>query len=163
LWMQILFSGEYAWKIAPDQQVVVGPPTNEELPKEYVKNTEKYSSQVSLKVFPDGGTLIQNYTAGVPFPHLTEPNLGDKILWNLWYRYFPRIEVSHHLQSLLIDKYHQIFTQDLLATYTRLAHLSEPGLPIYDPTQPATDIALYIEVIAPEQSKYTVVPYYILS
>src|ERR1700692_247314 len=50
LWMQILFSGEYAYKLAPDQQVVVGPPTIKALPKEYAKNTEKYSGQVSLKV-----------------------------------------------------------------------------------------------------------------
>src|ERR1700676_2889098 len=45
LWMQILFAGQYAYKLAPDQQVVIGPPTKVELPKEYVKNTEKYSSQ----------------------------------------------------------------------------------------------------------------------
>src|SRR6202049_1292793 len=27
VWMQWLFSGEYAYKLTPDQQVVVGPPT----------------------------------------------------------------------------------------------------------------------------------------
>ena len=50
LWMQILFSGEYSYKLAPGQQVVVGPPTVKSLPKEYAKNTEKYSGQVGLKV-----------------------------------------------------------------------------------------------------------------
>ena len=72
LWMQMLFSGQYAYKLAPDQQIVVGPPTKKELPKEYVKNTEKYSGQVSLTALPDGGTLIHNYTAGEPLPLLTE-------------------------------------------------------------------------------------------
>src|ERR1700730_18315822 len=52
LWMQILFAGQYAYKLAPDQQIVVGPTTKVVLPKEYVKNTEKYSSQVGLKVLP---------------------------------------------------------------------------------------------------------------
>jgi Protein of unknown function (DUF1329) len=156
LWMQILFAGQYAYKLAPDQQVVVGPTTKVVLPKEYVKNTEKYSSQVSLKVLPDGGTLIQNYTAGIPFPHLSEPNLGDKILWNLWYRYTPRIEVNHADQQALVDKYHQIFTQLLFATYMRLGHVSEPGVPIYDPTVPGTDYAIYAQITEPEQSKYTV-------
>jgi hypothetical protein len=40
LWMQIVFSGQYAYKLAPDQQVVVGPPTKKSLPKEYAINTE---------------------------------------------------------------------------------------------------------------------------
>ena len=93
LWMQVVFSGEYAFKLAPDQQVVVGPVTARPYPKEYAKNTEKYSSQVSLKKTPEGGSLIDNYTAGQPFPHLTNPNIADKILWNLWYRYTPRVEI----------------------------------------------------------------------
>ena len=94
LWMQIFFSGEYAFKLAPDQQVVVGPVTPRPYPKEYAKNTEKYSGQVGLKVQADGGTVIQNYTAGQPFPHPTNPNIGDKLLWDFWYRYLPRVEIS---------------------------------------------------------------------
>ena len=30
-------------------------------------------------MLPDGGTVIQNYTAGLPFPHPTNPNIADKI------------------------------------------------------------------------------------
>src|ERR1700732_4747251 len=59
LWMQILFSGEYAFKLTPDQQVVVGPATPRPYPKVFAKNTEKYSSQVSLTKTPDGGSIIQ--------------------------------------------------------------------------------------------------------
>jgi uncharacterized protein DUF1329 len=99
LWMQVLFGGQYAFKLAPNQQVVVGPPTIKPYPKEYEKNTEKYSGQTSLKVLPDGGTVAQNYTAGLPFPHPTTPNIADKLLWNFWYRYLPRVEEGpqHHL------------------------------------------------------------------
>src|ERR1700680_3848263 len=68
LWMQVVFSGEYAFKLAPNQQVVLGPPTARPYPKEYAKNTEKYSSQVSLKKTPEGGSIIDNYTAGQLFP-----------------------------------------------------------------------------------------------
>src|ERR1700676_3290410 len=105
LWMQILLSGEYSYKLAPDQQVVVGPPTIKVLPKEYAKNTEKYSGQVGLKVQADRGTVIQNYTAGVPFPHPTNPNIADKLLWDLWYRYLPRVEINKATNSLFIDKF----------------------------------------------------------
>jgi Protein of unknown function (DUF1329) len=156
LWMQILFSGEYSYKLAPGQQVVVGPPTVKSLPKEYAKNTEKYSGQVGLKVQADRGTVIQNYTAGVPFPHPTNPNIADKILWNLWYRYLPRVEINKVINVLLIDKYHQVFPLVEFNDYMRLAHVSEPGLPIYTPEAKDIDIALYLEITEPEQSKYTV-------
>ena len=46
LWMQILFAGQYAYKLAPNQQIVVGPTIPKSLPKAYLTNTEKYSSQV---------------------------------------------------------------------------------------------------------------------
>src|SRR5580704_19341287 len=55
LWMQVVFSGEYAFKLHPDQQVVVGPVTPRPYPKEYTANTEKYGSQVGLTKTPDGG------------------------------------------------------------------------------------------------------------
>ncbi len=156
LWMQILFGGEYAFKLSPSQQVVVGPPTKKSLPKEYAKDTEKYSSQVGLKVLPDGGTVIQNYTAGQPFPHPTNPNIADKILWDFWYRYLPRVEISRVANVLLVDKYHQIFPQVVFYDYMRLAHVTEPGLPIYTPEAKDIDLALYLELTEPEQSKYTV-------
>ena len=92
LWMQWIFSGEYGYKLAPNQTVTVGPTIPKELPKKYAADTEKYSGQVRLKELPDGGTLIANYTAGVPFPNPTEPRLGEKLMWNAWYRYAPRVE-----------------------------------------------------------------------
>jgi hypothetical protein len=155
LWMQIIFSGQYAYSLGPNQQVVVGPRTATPFPKEYATNTEKYSGQVGLKVLPDGGTVIQNYTAGLPFPHPTNPNVGDKLLWDLWYRYIPRVEMAQSANLMLVDKYHQIFRQVTMYDYMRLAHVNEPGLPIYTPEAQNIDLALYTEIISPEQSKYT--------
>ena len=109
-WMQVLFSGEYFYKLGPNQQIVVGPTIPKTLPKAYLANTEKYSGQVTLKELPEGATLIQNYTAGLPFPHPTQPDLGAKLLWNLWYRYNPRVEVNGP-RILLIDKYNTIYTE----------------------------------------------------
>jgi len=156
LWMQVVFSGEYAFKLTPEQQVVVGPPIPRPYPKEYAKNTEKYSSQVSLTKTHEGGSILHNYTAGQPFPHPTNPDIADKILWNLWYRYTPRVEINRAINSLLIDKYHSTFKQVIFTDYMRLGHTSEPGQPIYTPEAKDVDLALYIEIIRPEQSKYTV-------
>jgi hypothetical protein len=155
-WMQVLFSGQYFYKLGPSQQIVVGPTIPKTLPKAYLANTEKYSSQVRLQELPEGATLIQNYTAGRPFPHPSEPDLGGKLLWNIWYRYFPRVELKTDLHTLLIDKYHAVFRQVVTNNYQRLGHVSEPGLPIYTPGAPNVDLALYTEVTQPEQSKYTV-------
>jgi len=155
-WMQWLFSGQYYFKVGPNDQIVVGPPTPKALPKAYVANTEKYSGQVKLKVLDDGGTLPENYVAGLPFPNPTEPHLGDKILWNVWYRYAPRLEQVDITQELLIDKNHQIFEQDITGLTQRLGHVSEPDEPIYNKDQANLDFAQYIEVLRPEQSKYTV-------
>ncbi len=155
-WMQVLFAGQYLFKLAPDQQIVVGPTVPKPLPKTFADNTEKYSDQVNLTDLPEGATLIHNYTAGLPFPHPAEPHLAEKLVWNLWYRYLPRVEVNTPIHSLLIDKYKKIFRQTLVNDYMRLGHVSEPGLPIYTPEAPNIDLALYLEVTEPEQSKYTV-------
>jgi hypothetical protein len=155
-WMQDLFSGQYQYKLGANQQIVVGPTVAKSQPKEYATNTEKYSAQVSLRDLPEGATLIQNYTAGLPFPNPTQPHLAEKIVWNLWYRYLPRVEMNLVIHSLLVDKYKKIFRQTLFNDYFRLGHVSEPGLPIYTPQAPDTDLALYLEVTEPEQSKYTV-------
>jgi hypothetical protein len=155
-WMETLFAGEYQYKLSPNQQIVVGPTVPKPLPKEYAKNTEQYSGQVSLKELPEGATLIQNYTAGLPFPHPTQPHLAEKIVWNLWYRYLPRVEMNLVIHSLLVDRYKKVFRQTLFNDYMRLGHVSEPGVPIYTPEAPDTDLALYLEVTEPEQSKYTV-------
>ena len=101
-WMQALFSGEYFYKLGPNQQIVVGPAIPKTLPKAYLADTEKYSSQVRLKELPEGATLIQNYTAGLPFPHPSEPDLGGKLLWNLWYRYRKRGQGAGQLADLTI-------------------------------------------------------------
>jgi Protein of unknown function (DUF1329) len=156
LCMQWIFSGEYGFKLAPNQNVTVGPTIPKVLPKKYAADTEKYSSQVRLTELPDGGTLIANYTAGVPFPNPTDPHLGEKLMWNTWYKYAPRVELQTSTEILLIDKYHAIFSQRFHTDYMRLGHLSEPDQPIYNTTAPDLDFTEFIEVTEPEQSKYTV-------
>src|ERR1700686_95043 len=46
LWMQWVFSGQYGFKLAPNQNVTVGPTIPKVLPKKYAADTEKYSGQV---------------------------------------------------------------------------------------------------------------------
>jgi len=154
---QGLFSGQYFWKIQPDQKMVVGPTQEFHLPKQYMTDTEKYSGQVSLKVLPEGAGLIENYEAGIPFPHPSGPQAGVEILWNDWYRYVPYwagAEPGNGTYIDLIDRYHNLSAQSLSIAFARLGHLSDPQRPIY-PLKPF-DYGEYVEVIAPEQAKYSV-------
>jgi Protein of unknown function (DUF1329) len=156
LWMQWLFSGEYGFKLSPNQSITVGPTIPKALPKKYAADTEKYSGQVQLKDLPNGGTLIENYTAGVAFPNPTQPHLAEKVMWNAWYRYAPRVEQILPLQQLLIDQYHNTFVQSGYSDFMRVGHLSEPDQPIYNTTAPSLEFTEYLELSQPEQSKYTV-------
>jgi hypothetical protein len=78
------------------------------------------------------------------------------LLWDLWSRYLPRVEINKVINALLIDKHFQVFRLVEFNDYMRLAHVSERGLPIYTPEAKDIDIALYLEITEPEQSKYTV-------
>jgi hypothetical protein len=156
LWMQWLFSGQYFFKLASDQKIIVGPATPKSLPKAYLANTEKYAAQVRLKELPDGGTIPLNYIAGRPFPNPTDPHMGEKILWNVWYRYAPRIEEMDRVPEFLVDHYHHMFVQVIEGSTQRLGHISEPDEPIYNKDVPDLDFAQYVEIRLPEQSKYTV-------
>lgn len=154
---QWLFSGKYFWKILPDQEIVVGPTTPIPLPSDYATATEQYSGQVTLKNLPDGGDIIQNYTAGVPFPHPSGPNAGVEILWNVWYRYEPFMcgsSADNPLYEMLVDRYHSVNNLSIMAVFMRLGHLSQKGMPIY-PYRPF-DYSEYVEELSPEEAKYTV-------
>ncbi len=65
----------------------------------YQAATETYAQQVSL----DGGTRIDGYQGGRPFPVLDEsdPRAGEKAAWNLRYRDMPKaLELRVTMQSV---------------------------------------------------------------
>ena len=52
--------------------------------------TEKYGSQTSVEVLPNGHYVMQNYHGGTPFPNPQDPNKGWKILANVFWAYRAR-------------------------------------------------------------------------
>jgi hypothetical protein len=69
LGMQKLFEGQYYWKMPPDVELDVGPThLGSRLPS-FQAATEKYSSQVGVKVLPNGHYELLNYHGGIPFPN----------------------------------------------------------------------------------------------
>jgi hypothetical protein len=153
--MQALFSGKYAWKIGsgPEYTMEVGPTIPIPLSRQYLADTEKYSSQVRLKKVSSGGYTVENYTAGVPFPNPTEPELGIKLMYDVWYPYSPFV-FEMLFVSTSIDQFQNSTESTSDTVVWRLNHLSDEGKPrsMYSPGYLEGD---RFEVLEPQQEKYT--------
>ena len=69
LGMVKLFQGQYYWKMPPDVNIEVGPThLGSRLPS-FQAATEKYSSQVGVKLLPNGHYQLLNFHGGIPFPN----------------------------------------------------------------------------------------------
>ncbi len=157
---QLLWSGQYFWKLPPDAVMVVGPTIPYDLPEQYRIDTEKYGGQAKLVRQADGGYLLANYVAGLPFPNPREPQLGEKLFFNKWYGYFPFV-ISAPSDGLALDRYGNSYASTSWAANYRLTHLSEPKMPVNSPYAGSGAGMVYnvsyVQVVAPEQSKYTTI------
>jgi len=151
--MQALFSGDYSWKMPDTAVIAVGPTIHIQLPKTYLRDTAEHSGSVSIKELSSGGTLPENYVAGIPFPVPAEPDAGAKVLWNLYYRYNPKV-MRCVLDSKIVDRYRHITTQKADYVIGKLAHLSEPDMPHALPASHGIYMTDYWEFTAPEHKKY---------
>lgn len=158
--MQALFEGKYFWKMPPDVELLVGPTVDHPLPFSYRKATERYASQVKLVTTPDGGLMIRDYVAGMPFPNPEEPHEGWKILANLWFRYLP------HLVSTSSSDYETLCHQDRFANlscateqcvYRQLRHLADVDAQATGDRADSSGPSFteYWMIETPEDEKYT--------
>jgi hypothetical protein len=158
--MQALFEGKYYWKLPADVELVVGPTVNHPLPLSYRQATERYASQVKLVTTSDGGLMIRDYVAGMPFPNPEEPHKGWKILANVWYRYFP------HLVSTSNSSYENLCREDRFsnlscitefAVYRQLKHLADAGTTTTAENDDAAGPSFteFWMIETPEDQKYT--------
>lgn len=153
--LQALFSGDYFWKIPDGAEIRVGRTLSIPLPRQYRQDTAAFSGQVTLKPLAGGGTALDNYVAGVPFPVPAEPYLAAKVLWNLYYRYNPHV-LRCVLDGRLVDRYLNVNVQSVDYVTFKLSHLSEPGMPHTLPGSQNIYLTDYFEFIAPEQKKYLI-------
>jgi hypothetical protein len=59
--MTKLFEGRYEWKMPQDVEIDIGPARLGNLPKTWIEATEKYGSQDTVDVLPNGHFKINNY------------------------------------------------------------------------------------------------------
>jgi len=153
--MQALWSGKYFWKIPEEGEIVVGQTVSIPTPKKYAQDTERYAAQVSLVHTAWGGTIPTNYVAGLPFPHPSGPDAGDEILYNYYYRYTPQFQNDRY-RVVFEDRFNNLTWAGGWQSEIQLTHLSDPGAPITSPLAASYFRSNYVEVMEPEQSKYTV-------
>jgi hypothetical protein len=154
--IQALYSGRYHWKIpdSPDFRIVVGPTIHYPLPHKVLQDTEQYHSQVKLVPVGDGAYNVEGYVAGVPFPVISGPQAGEQVLYNMYYVYQPWVLIDDY-DEVLVDTHYNKFKQQTLEIQYRLAHVSEPNLPVVNPRSTGYYTSIFNEVLAPEQSRYT--------
>jgi hypothetical protein len=152
--LQMLLAGKLPTFSPPaDFQMVVGPTHSYPLPKKFVADSEKYSAQVRLVHQPDGGTRLEGYVSGLPFPHPSGPDEGIELLWNTYYNWQPHIgQINTWAQAT--DKYINRSTTDVRCVHFKQMHISDPGLPPNMPDAAGVFLTENCEVFEPEQSKY---------
>jgi len=154
--VQALFSGKYGFKIGDGDEfaMVVGPTIDTPLPKEVQTNAEKYGHQARLTKLPNGGYGIQGYVAGMPFASPAEPDFGTKIMYDLWYDFWPFL-ISYNSHFFIEDRYGNTTPEESIATTWQLMHLSDSPFPINLPYADGIYHSTRDLLLLPEQSKYT--------
>ncbi len=154
LGMQKLFAGSYPWKMPSDAVMEIMATQPIHLPAKYLQDTEKYAGQVKLNCLPDGGFLLNDYVAGSPFPRPAEPDRGEKILFDTWFRYQPWV-MTGKVGNAEIDRYGNVTNTVVGEVNFKLDHISDVGLPAQYPGSRGMLTVANLVVIEPEQSKYT--------
>ncbi len=153
--LQAFMSGKYFWKMGsgPEDYIEVGPTIPTQLPTKYLADTEKYSGQAQLVKLPNGSYNVKNYSAGIPFPNPTDPDIGGKLLYDLYYTYIPSMYWSSYPVAF-VDRFFNATGSIGIQLFFKLSHVSDTGEPITNPQANGIYISIYDQQITPEQSKY---------
>ncbi|HUY19458.1 MAG TPA: DUF1329 domain-containing protein [Candidatus Binataceae bacterium] len=151
--MQAFLSGKLHWKLPADFQIVIGPTHDYSAAREYYSDTLKYSKGVRVVNRSDGGHTLDGYVAGLPFPNPTAPLKGWKLLVDMWYSYIPHLECGYDT-FYLVDRFGNLAPETALQIYRKLGHASDYGIPPIDPNHPGLYYTEYLEILAPEESRY---------
>jgi hypothetical protein len=158
LGMQKLFEGKYFWKMPQEVELDVGPATHNFLPQTWRDATEKFGTQTTVEVLPNGHYVLHNYHGGTPFPNPQDPNKGWKILANAFWAYVPAIYVNAPENVGTVwanDRYGNINATTLDVVYRWSAFVTDPGVPHDLNYAPGTWYTEWAMEETPEQARYT--------
>jgi hypothetical protein len=155
--MEMLFEGQYAWKMPSDVQMTIGPTVIHPLPRSYTEATEKYSAQVKLVGLPGGALTLSGYHGGMPFPDPAEPDAGWKVLADLWFRYLPHLTVNTKGVVCTMTSGGDPSCKAGMKIYRQLDYNTDTGVPQTYAGADGKYFTQYESVKEPEQERYTTV------
>lgn len=161
LGMQKLFEGKYFWKIPDGAELEVGPTVHDFLLKSWIERTEKFGSQTTVEVLPNGHYVLHNYHGGTPFPNPQEPNKGWKVLANINWPAGPQMYVNgpnNYGSVWAVDRYGNINTTTIDVVYrvSYSGYITDPGIPASSlDYAPGTWYTEWLMEESPEQARYT--------
>ncbi len=155
--LQAFMSGNYFWKMGtgPEYYLEVAPTLPTPLPTKYLADTEKYAGQAQLVKLPSGSYNVKSYTAGIPFPspNPNDPDIGGKLLYDLYYTYIPSMYWSGYPVAF-VDRFFNATGSVGMQLFFKLSHVSDAGQPITNAQANGIYLSIYDQQITPEQSKY---------
>jgi hypothetical protein len=155
--LQAFMSAKLFWRMGngPEDYIEVGPTLPTQLPTKYVADTEKYSGQAQLVKLANGSYNIKNYSAGIPFPNPNpnDPDVGGKLLYDLYYTYIPTMYWSGYPVAF-VDRFFNATGSIGMQLFFKLSHVSDADQPITNPQANGLYLSIYDQQITPEQSKY---------
>jgi hypothetical protein len=158
LGMQKLFQGVYFWKMPDGVELDVGPTIHNFLPTSWRNATEKFGSQTTVEVLPNGHYVLHNYHGGTPFPNPQDPNKGWKILANAFWAYQPAVYVNSPTNYGSVwanDRYGNVNTTTIDVVYRWSDYITDPNFPTTENYAPGTWYTEWLMEETPEQARYT--------
>ena len=154
-----LWEGKWFWKMPDDVQINVGPTKVYPLPAPFVELTERYGDQTQLVQLPNGRWKLKNYVAGMPFALPREPNMGLKILTNVYYRIGPHLVAGFRdsgtpLSLCNMDRFNDVLCWKLNYNLRQMAYNWEPGIERVEKDSGEAWFGEYYEIVQPEQYRY---------
>jgi hypothetical protein len=154
-----LFEGSLSWKMPPDVEIDVGATTIHPLPKPFWDAVEKYSAQTRFVKLPNGAYTLENYVAGVPFPHPSGPDKGTQIAADVTFRpvghlYVGMPDSGTPLSICTMDRFGAKSCTRVDYNYRQLAYNWFPGIPHEESGTARAWYGEWLMVEVPEESKY---------
>jgi hypothetical protein len=154
-----LWEGKWFWKMPDDAQINVGPTKVYPLPAPFVELTEKYGDQTQLVKQPDGRWQVKNYVAGMPFAIPSEPNMGLKILANVYYRIQPHLTAGFSdsgtpASICNTDRFNDVFCWKINYDFRQMAYNWEPNVQRVEKDAGGAWLGEWVQLEEPEQYRY---------
>jgi hypothetical protein len=156
--LKATFEGNNFWHFPKGGEIDVVATKPLPLPSFFKEASEKNAGNTKIVATPDGGYVAEPYAAGLPFLDVTKGDpsqLGQRIFWNLWYRFHPRTEGAPNCSYVLDQFGNMTRTADTTIIFSQLSHNTDPGFPPNDPNAGPYYYVAYAEQVAPEAGKYT--------